>query len=586
MGYADWISQSVQPAGPHHLSLILTNQSTDPTLPYPGNTVFNDWWQLSVTAPDQLRQRIAFALSEIMVVSDDGVLQDNGQALTSYYDTLLDNAFGNFRALLEAVTLAPAMGLYLNMQGNDKGSLITGTHANENYAREIQQLFSIGLNRLWPDGTLVLDSTGNLVPTYDQNVIMGFAAAFTGWNYYQPNQANGRLPTSFSPSANYTNPMVLVPNHHDLNTKLLLDNVVLPQAWGSQADSSSTNFDTYCSQDLEQALDSIFNNQNVGPFICRELIQRLVTSSPSPAYVYRVAQTFNDNGAGVRGDLQAVIQAILLDYEARSPVALAATNYGKQREPLLRVTAAARAFPAPAPLSGTYSQTTNQTITVTTASPHRLGTSGDTVFLSFTDTSGNPPPPSQGYSVAATIADHLHLHRSEPDQRDLRRGSQRHHFQRPHREFRHHECHLCNHQRPRGHHLASRCICNSRAGGAANGIYQVVSSTNGNNFAVLTADATTRTGASVMPKLTGGGYVVSSKTNLTYSTSMPHGLNPGDNVYINFTAAGSPADGQYQVLTVPNATHFTTVVPSVSNQTQNNATSFRSWPRRCLAPAM
>ena len=103
------------------------------------------------------------------------------------------------------------MGLYLNMQGNDKGSLITGTHANENYAREIMQLFSIGLNRMWPDGTLVMNSTGNLVPTYDQNVIMGFAAAFTGWNYYQTNQANGRLPTNFSPSANYTNPMVLVP---------------------------------------------------------------------------------------------------------------------------------------------------------------------------------------------------------------------------------------------------------------------------------------------------------------------------------------------------------------------------------------
>ena len=147
--------------------------------------------------------------------------------------------------------MTPAMGLYLNMQGNDKGSLITGTHANENYAREIQQLFSIGLNRLWPDGSLVMDSTGNLVPTYDQNVIMGFAAAFTGWNYYQPNQGNGRLPTSFSPSANYTNPMVLVPTHHDLNTKLVLDNVVLPQAWGSQADPSSTNFDAYCSQDLE-----------------------------------------------------------------------------------------------------------------------------------------------------------------------------------------------------------------------------------------------------------------------------------------------------------------------------------------------
>ncbi len=188
--------------------------------------------------------------------------------------------------------------------------------------------------------------------------------------------------------------MVLVPTHHDLNTKLLLDNVVLPPAWGSQADPSSTNFDTYCSQDLELALDSIFNHQNVGPFICRQLIQRLVTSSPSPAYLYRVVQAFNDNGAGVRGDMQAVIRAILLDYEARSPVALAAASFGKQREPLLRVTAAARAFPAPALNGGTYSQTTNQTITVTTASPHRLGTSGDTCFRSPLDAS----PPSPGYA--------------------------------------------------------------------------------------------------------------------------------------------------------------------------------------------
>jgi hypothetical protein len=380
VGYTNWLNNQLSLPATRHLPLMLANQNTDPTTPYPGNTVFNDWWRISITAPDQLRQRVAFALSEIMVVSEVGVLQDNGRALTSYYDTLLDNAFSNYRALLKAVTLTPAMGLYLNMQGNDKGSLINGTHANENYAREIMQLFSIGLNRLWPDGSLIMDSTGNLVPTYDQNVIMGFAATFTGWNYNQTNQANGRLPTSFSPSANYTNPMVLVPTHHDLNTKLMLDNVVLPQAWGSQADSSSTNFDNYCSQDLDLALDSIFNNQNVGPFICRQLIQRLVTSSPSPGYLYRVVQAFNDNGAGVRGDMQAVIKAILLDYEARSPVAAAGTSFGKQREPLLRVTATARAFPAPAPLGGTYSQTTNQTITITTTNSHRLGTSGDTVF--------------------------------------------------------------------------------------------------------------------------------------------------------------------------------------------------------------
>src|SRR6266404_877192 len=317
LGYANWLTNQFALPASHHLPLLYSKKSSDPALPYPGNTVFNDWWQLAITAPDQLRQRVAFALSEILVVSDQGTLNDNGPVLCSYYDMLLDNAFGNFRDLLEAVTLTPAMGLYLNMQGNDKGSIITGTHANENYAREIMQLFSIGLYRFWPDGSLVMSSAGELVPTYDQNVIMGFAAAFTGWNYWQPFQTNGRLPTGFGPAANYTNPMVLVPTHHELGTKLLLDNVVLPQAWGSQASSSSTNFDTYCLQDLELALDNIFYNQNLGPFICRQLIQRLVTSHPSRDYLYRVVQKFNDNGAGVRGDMKTVISAILLDYEAR-----------------------------------------------------------------------------------------------------------------------------------------------------------------------------------------------------------------------------------------------------------------------------
>ena len=218
-------------------------------------------------------------------------------------------------------------------------------------------MFSIGLNRLWPDGTLILNSQDNLVPTYGQNEIMGFASVFTGWNYYQTNQANGRLPSNWYPPYNGTNPMVLVPTHHELGTKLLLDNVMLPPAWGNQTvTSTSTNFDAYCSQDLELAMNSIFNNQNVGPFICRELIQRLVTSNPSRDYVYRVAQVFNDDGTGVRGNLQAVVQAILLDYEARSPDLISQPTYGKQREPLLRVTALARAFPAPPTVAGTYSR--------------------------------------------------------------------------------------------------------------------------------------------------------------------------------------------------------------------------------------
>jgi uncharacterized protein (DUF1800 family) len=398
LGYDGWISNQFSLPPTYHLPYVLANVAADPTTPYPSALTFNAWWLQSVTAPDQLRQRVAFALSEIMVVSENGVLQNNARALSDYYDVLLDSAFGNFRTLLKAVTLAPAMGIYLDMRGNDAGNIIRGQHANENYAREVMQLFSIGLNRLWPDGTLILDSRGNLVPTYDQSVVMGFASVFTGWNYWQPNQANGRLPSNWYPSANYTNPMVLVPTHHELGTKRLLDDVVLPQAWGDQANSASTNFDTYGLHELDAAMDSIFNNQNVGPFICRQLIQRLVTSSPSRGYLYRVVQKFNDNGAGVRGDLQAVIRAILLDYEARSTAMLAQPTYGKQREPLLRATAVVRAFPAPAPLGATYSENGDRPITVTAVTPHRLN-SGDTVFLTFTDTSGQPAPSPQSYSV-------------------------------------------------------------------------------------------------------------------------------------------------------------------------------------------
>jgi uncharacterized protein (DUF1800 family) len=159
-------------------------------------------------------------------------LENHADALSSYYDMLLDNAFGNYRTLLEHVTLHPAMGLYLGMQGNNAGSIITGIHADENYAREVQQLFSIGLNRLWPDGSLIL-IPGQPGADLQQNVIMGFASVFTGWNYYQTNQTNGRLPNQLvSARQLYTNPMVLVPSHHELGTKLLLDNVMLPPASG------------------------------------------------------------------------------------------------------------------------------------------------------------------------------------------------------------------------------------------------------------------------------------------------------------------------------------------------------------------
>jgi hypothetical protein len=461
----------------------------------------------------------------------------------------------------------------LNMQGNDKGNIITGAHANENYAREIMQLFSIGLNRMWPDGTLVMNSQGEIVPTYDQNVILGFAAMFTGWNYWQPNQGNGRLPTGFGPAANYTNSMVLVPGHHDLNTKLLLDNVVVPAAQGTFADPNNTNYDSYGLQDLDRAHDSIFYNQNTGPFICRQLIQRLVTSTPSPGYLYRVVQVFNDNGSGVRGDMQAVIKAVLLDYEARSGASLSNPTFGKEREPLLRVTAMARAFPPPPPITGNYSQPTNQTIYFNTDVPHRL-TNSDTALISFTDTSGVTVPPSQGYSITAqsptrfsvTAAGMMNGNYTQVTNTAVSNALTG-------------VIDTTNiivvstspnaHGAKVGQNIYLRFVNN----GTTDGLYQIVSSSNTTSFAVETANAFTASGACVFPKLTGGGFNVSRGTNMTVTTALAHGLNPGDSVFMNFSTS-PPADGQYQVVTVPNPTNFTIVVPNTGNGAQNGQTVF------------
>ena len=219
------------------------------------------------------------------------------------------NAFGNYRQLLEGVTLHPAMGRYLDHIRNDKEDLTLGRSPNENYAREVLQLFSIGLHKLHPDGTLMLDPNGLPIETYDQNVVKGFAQVFTGWSYgsFAKTEDNWLWPLLEPSSAQFWRvPMENWPTHHSTSAKQILNGVTLPAGQTAQ-------------KDLQDALNNIFNHPNVGPFISRQLIQRLVTSNPSPGYVYRVTQKFNDNGSGVRGDMKAVIKAILLDYEARSP---------------------------------------------------------------------------------------------------------------------------------------------------------------------------------------------------------------------------------------------------------------------------
>ena len=277
---------------------------------------------------DQLRQRVAFALHQIFVVS--GVSISQPSSMSPYLNLFARGAFGNYRQLLYDVTLNPAMGNYLDMVNNDKRCC--GASPNENYAREVLQLFSIGLYKLNQDGTLQLDGLGQPIPTYDQNTIIGFAKIFTGWTYAPLPGA----PSQWTNPENYLAPMVAFQNHHDISAKPLLNGVTSP---ANQA----------AKKDLVFALDNIFNHPNVAPFICKQLIQNLVTSNPTPGYVSRISAVFNNNGAGVRGDLKAVVSAILQDQEARcDDVATCASttdvNYGHLRQPVLLITNILRAF--------------------------------------------------------------------------------------------------------------------------------------------------------------------------------------------------------------------------------------------------
>jgi uncharacterized protein (DUF1800 family) len=287
-------------------------------------------WQQWLYGADQLRARMAFALSQIVVISN--VAPDiRPYAMSSYMDMLNRNAFGNYRQVLKEVTLHPAMGYYLNMINSERDDPNTGAHPNENYAREVLQLFSIGLARLNLDGSTQNDSAGKPIATYDESVVQGFAKAFTGWSY--PNATGFDQADEEVPQA-WTSPMRPFADRHSPEAKKLLNGQTLPAGQSPE-------------QDLEGAIDSIFNHPNVGPFICRQLIQRLVTSNPSKAYLSRVASVFNNNGAGVRGDLRAVVSAILLDSEARA--AAPAANFGKQREPVIRFANFLRAMDAKSP---------------------------------------------------------------------------------------------------------------------------------------------------------------------------------------------------------------------------------------------
>jgi uncharacterized protein (DUF1800 family) len=284
------------------------------------------WWHNALLGPDQLRQRVAFALSEILVVSDvpDNLVNDV-LGCAEYYDVLVRGAFGNYRALLEDVSKSPAMGKYLSHLQNQKAVPEENIHPDENYAREVMQLFSIGLVELADDGTVLLDAGGAPIPTYDQAVVEALARVFTGWTW-------GDTDYFWEWSESY-GPMQNFGEYHDADLKSIVGGSVLPAGQTGEAD-------------LDQALDVLFQHENVGPFIGRQLIQRLVTSNPSAAYVQRVAAVFADDGSGERGDLFEVVKAILMDPEARAGHLADPEHFGKVKEPLLRITGLWRALDA------------------------------------------------------------------------------------------------------------------------------------------------------------------------------------------------------------------------------------------------
>jgi len=346
IGIEDWIDNQIQMPVSEVLPMLYTTwQMAKDTMVFYGenpddfafrpNWVYFNyaWWEIIMKNEDLLRHRVAEALSQIFVVSKNSDLSEYGDGLASYYDVLAKNALGNYKDLLTDVTLHPTMGFYLSHLNNPKSDAANNQHPDENYAREVMQLFSIGLYELNPDGSRILDANGNAIPTYGQPEIKEFAKIFTGLgvadtiaNPYQHD------PVYFGRdiwTADVTLPMIMYNYEHEPGPKTLLNGTTLPDGQSGM-------------KDIEDAIDNLFNHPNVGPFIGYRLIQRLVKSNPSPAYVQRVTNAFNNNGAGVRGDLGAVVKAILMDSEARTCGPQSDQSASRLREPLIRYTQFAR----------------------------------------------------------------------------------------------------------------------------------------------------------------------------------------------------------------------------------------------------
>jgi uncharacterized protein (DUF1800 family) len=332
VGYSNWIDEQFTKSSRTHLANIaeLTATLTETSNEISATWMQHSFWRNALTGEDVLRQRVAFALSQVFVVSQ--VNPDISLRMAAnHLDILGRNAFGNFRTLLEQVSLSPAMGVYLSHLGNRKTDLATGRLPDENYAREIMQLFTIGLYELNPDGTVKLDPADGLpMETYGVADIQGLAKVFTGFSWGGPDTSSARFINRLvGISDREILPMQGYPQFHETGPKSFLGRTI----------------NTSAPQDsLKQALDILFNHPNVGPFFGRLMIQRLVTSNPSPGYVGRVAAAFANDGKGVRGDMKAVIRAVLLDPEASNPPVAWKSVNGRLREPILRMTTLMRAL--------------------------------------------------------------------------------------------------------------------------------------------------------------------------------------------------------------------------------------------------
>ena len=338
VGYAAWIDEQLAlPATSHRATWEAADaaiKTADATRAAGQDQVFESFWKQAVTGPDQLRQRVAYALSQIFVISlVDSTVGDNPRAVAAWLDMLGDKGLTTYRELLESVSRHPMMGVYLTSLKNQKADTRTGRVPDENYAREVMQLFSIGLVELNDDGS-ARTVGGSAVDTYTPADISGMARVFTGWSWACPDWPdsgcffNGALNGNSDPDR-FFKPMLGYAQYHSTEVKTFLGTTIAVQTTADPAAS------------LKTALDRLANHANVGPFIGRQLIQRLVTSNPSPAYIKAVAQVFANNGAGVRGDMKAVVKAVLMHAEARKM----SDTSGKLREPVLRLAAYLRAFP-------------------------------------------------------------------------------------------------------------------------------------------------------------------------------------------------------------------------------------------------